>query len=155
MSVPITGSAVASPSDPPRHAPFGLLRTCKHIVRDPVALVLISPAVIAALFWILVLCGVFASGAWVHGHEAPPGTYEYEHPSIDPSSFGPLYISVGFLMFAAPVLIVVGAGVSVISIFHRGLRRNRTAHVAFVVGSALWFASVACNLGGGFNWFID
>jgi hypothetical protein len=155
MSVPITGSAVASPSDPPRHARLGLLRTCKHIVRDPVTLVLVSPTVIAVLFWILVLCGVIASGAWVHGHEAPPGTYEYRHPSIDPKSFGPLYLIVGFSMFAAPVLIVVGAGLSVISIFHRGLRRNRMAHVAFVVGSALWFATVAFDLGGGVDWFID
>jgi hypothetical protein len=130
------------------------VREWKHIVRDPLAWILLSPAIWSALFWILVLTAAIVDGGWPRARSGYPGMASYDHASMDPAQLGPFYIVVGLSLFALPLLVALGTGASALSIFVRRLRRPRP-QIAFLLGTLIAYATVGWNLGGYFEWFVD
>lgn len=145
----------ATRSDRPRPALSVLIRVCKHVVRDPVAWVLLSPAAWVALFWGLVLVATVVNGGWPHRSQGWPGSPEWNDVSIDVDRFvwvaGPLYLGLVALLVTVPL----GAAQSLIGVFRPKLRRARGMYIAFFVCSLLVYVTVWRDPFGAMSWFLD
>jgi hypothetical protein len=130
------------------------VRGWKHILRDPVAWVLVSPAAWSAYFWTLIVASAIFGGRWPQPRSGYPGAPSYDDV-LDPDVLGFFGSLVWLSLIALPVLITLGAGVSILSIPFRGLRRPPAAYLAFVIGTFVTCATIGWNFGSCFEWFLD
>jgi hypothetical protein len=142
-------------SDTELAARLGMLRTWKHVVRDPIAWVLLAPSSWLFVFWTLVLVATVVNGGWPHAHHGWPGSSEWEDTSIDPNQLGFIAALPFFGIFALYATVPLGVAQGLIALVRPKLRRAGVFYASFVGGSLLVYATVAWDMLGAWTWFID
>jgi hypothetical protein len=159
MSSPISRLAVghitSRPPDPADISSLGWRRTCKHMVRDPIAWLLLGPLAWFVAFWTMVAAAVVINGEWPQPRTGFPGMPEYERPSLSSHWFGPVSILLFFALMTLFVTVPLGAGHSLIAIGLKRVRRRKWMYAAFVISSMLVYLTLALDPGGAIFWFAD